>query len=617
MTILVGGERFIAWKKIISMSSFQVAMAAGRVQGARKSSSQGVPKKRRAPMFYSQGMRKGNTKVTKRARPAVAGKRSQKRSAEQGHGKEPTKIRRRIAIEPVGDDEEEDGALEADVEAAWQEALHEVAVDDAAEDDVDDDSLLLARHGENDQTLATPDEDDQFFVEALELSRLSQFGPATKNVRSKKMSGIFLYTEEKPERLTDVVQLISDTYNEAVGHRGPCATALAPLNLEGRGEKALTFLEAQTLTDHLMIKIDLAMVKARYEGLQRALVELEVLHVRKLLSYEPWFPKWRAKGKKTTDPEKDGMYYLVYRRNSEVVLREGQLVIYKFANLFGLQNVYIRPTTLEYLELAEQLRDRTKRGILVLDRAEIEDLEMRRDLQEIILTRLSEDDLINITVANSVPWIRSHSAVAILAARVMGIVNWREMLKVMRENLMRYGLTAWKHRNAVELKEYADTIKKAKDEHNSPVHWMIRLLGKVLKVDPGYLTAASQADLSDTALREVANGSKFATCIVASRKTGQEETLYTVHIGGQAVAYVKSLTKAYYAALILQNLLFLDGGSGSKSITPLVESLNLLAFGIQYRRPKLGARYKKLIGILDAKRNMDQARQELMPESQQ
>ena len=83
------------------------------------------------------------------------------------------------------------------------------------------------------------------------------------------------------------------------------------------------------------------------------------------------------------------------------------------------------------------------------------------------------------------------------------------------------------------------------------------------------------------------------------------------------MAYVKSLTKAYYAALILQNLLFLDGGSGSKSITPLVESLNLLAFGIQYRRPKLGARYKKLIGILDAKRNMDQARQELMPESQQ
>ena len=468
-----------------------------------------------------------------------------------------------------------------------------------AEEDTNQGNASLYRLAGPNWTMAGGDDDDEYYLEELEESRAKQFGPAAKKGRSKKLSRVFRYREEKLERLERVVELTTEVYNEAIGRIGDGAASLERLHLLDRRNKILDKVEAQILCDVVMAAIDEKMQEAGFEGLERPLVELEVLHVRKLIGAELWCPKWFVEGKPINNPVKDSLYYILYRRNYNVVMKMGKIVIHTYAAAYGLRNIFIRPSTVEYLEMAMKLRNRTKRGILILEKVEIRELEERRDLQEMILTRLGEEDLSNLTAANSVPWLRSFAAINILAATVMGVPQWRKMLESFRSKMTLYGLAALRHKKDPALKEFRKVMEEAVEEHRSASHVMVRLLGAVLKVDPGYLVIAGAPDLSDGALREVANGTKHSSCIVASRRTDKEDILYSVHIQGRGVAYYHSLSKAYHTLTIIQNLLFLEGAVGTKSIGKLVEAVNLLSYAVKYRKTTLGRKYNKIVAALD------------------
>ena len=238
-----------------------------------------------------------------------------------------------------------------------------------AEEDTEHENASLYRLEGPNWTMAGGDDDDEYYLEELEESRAKQFGPAAKKGRSKKLSRVFRYREEKLERLERVVELTTEVYNEAIGRIGDGAASLERLHLLDRRNKILDKVEAQVLCDVVMAAIDERMQEAGFEGLERPLVELEVLHVRKLIGAELWCPKWFVEGKPIINPVKDILYYILYRRNYNVVMKMGKIVIHTYAAAYGLRNIFIRPSTVEYLEMAMKLRNRTKRGILILEKS--------------------------------------------------------------------------------------------------------------------------------------------------------------------------------------------------------------------------------------------------------
>ena len=482
-----------------------------------------------------------------------------------------------------------------------QRALH-VAKRRAPQLDVDSFSSDGSDEGDDTQRPpeeAPPAESNTYYDIELEASRGRQYGAAASVGRSKRLSEIFNYDEDKPDRRLEVFDIINQAFQESVGKIGMGAAALQDLDLETRGDKQLTKTDVERVCDVVMAAVDDRMREKGFEGLERPLVRLEALHARRLIRSELWCPGWRAPGKKAVDPRKDGVYYLIYRRNTSVVEREGKMLVYEYAKKFGLKDVYIRPATLEFLETTQRLRSRTKSGVLDLTEDELHDLETDKEQQERILTKISEQKLSSLTVENAVPWLRSPDAVAILAARLMGVRSWRKLLPAMKKELKFYGECVQRNGKDAELQKYGSIVSEAKKEHESDLHVMIRVLSAALKVDPGYFIIAGVPDLREEGIREVANGGKFPCCIVASKRTGETDTEYSVHVEGQAVAYFSKLSRAYCHLTLLQTVLFLDGSAGSKSMDKLVEALNLLCYGVKYEKSELNRKYHHLMAAID------------------
>ena len=459
-----------------------------------------------------------------------------------------------------------------------------------------------ARNGPHrmDFTGASADDDDELYRLEVEQSRLKQHGPVPNRVRARRTGAIFKFRREKIHRTHRVFKLISKTFKEAVGKTGRGSVLLENLNLKTRGHRALLRSEATKLADVVMAEVNRVMKEEGFKGLDVPLVEIELLHLRMLMKAEPWSPADKATGRKdVTDPDRDALFYRLYRRNSSVVLHEANMVIYPFASAFGLQNVKMRPATSEFLAKGIELRERTVNGVLKLTADEITELEEDKELKEMILTKLSEDSLSSLMRNNSVPWLRSHTAVQILSSMVMGIEDWNGLLHATCSRLAKYGSIALAHSEDPVLSKFKEEMENAVKEHNSPIHTMVRLLGAALGTNRRYFTIAQQPDLPDKKLKLVANGTRFVCCIVASKRSVTGKVEYGVFVQGSLVMFSKSLTKSYHHLFLLQNLLFLDGKAGTNDMSGLVESINRLCWGVEYKNRKKTSASDKLLSILD------------------
>ena len=449
-------------------------------------------------------------------------------------------------------------------------------------------------------TNASADDDDEHYVLAVEESRLKQHGPVPNRTRSRRISAVFKFRREKVHRTHRVFKLLTDTFRACVAGTHPGSGLLAPLELPTRGHRALRKSESQRLADVLMTAVNKAMRENGFKGLDLPLVELELLHLRKLVAGRPWSPAARAKGREdVTDPLRDALFYRLYRRNSTIVMHEANLVLYPYAAAYGLQTVKMKPATSEFLAKCIELRERTENGCLTLNADEIEELRTSEDLQAMVLTKLAEDDLSNIAVSNSVPWLRSHTAVQILCGRIMGIPNWEGLLAATRSRLAKYGDIAKRNMLDPFFDKYRAELTIALAENESPVHFMVRLLGAVTGTHRAYMTVADRRDLPDKKLRKLANGTRYQSCVIATSNSGNDKAEYLVYVQGTIVKHTKSLTKAYHTLFSLQNLLFLEGMPGSRSMNGLVEVINRLCWSIKYQKRKHAAIYDKLIGLLD------------------
>ena len=146
--------------------------------------------------------------------------------------------------------------------------------------------------------------DEDFVAEAEEASR-RMYGPAVKPERKAKLSEVFKMSERRPERLDRVMDIISTVYLECVGDdNNASCKALQGLNLDSRASK-LDHNECQTLADVLMSETCRAMEKAGFKGLNQALVEEELLHMKLHMQYEEWYPMLEGKRKPTAGNLKD------------------------------------------------------------------------------------------------------------------------------------------------------------------------------------------------------------------------------------------------------------------------------------------------------------------------
>lgn len=455
-------------------------------------------------------------------------------------------------------------------------------------------------------------EHDDFYAAEIAQSRRRQHGPVANKTKLRKVSAVFQYRKEKPHRTNAVYEIVNNVYRKCCQDQG-CGQ-LRELNLPGRGREALKKPESRQLANVLMATVQEEMSKAGFRCLDIPLVQIELEHLRTLIAGEDWCPGNKAAGRRDiVDPEKDALFYFLYRRNWKRAAAEARLVVYEYAASYGLQDIRMREPTTEFLEKCMELKMRTQNGVLKLTQEEVEDLCNDQELQEMILSKIITDDLSNLTGTNSVPWLSSYTAIELLSAKVMGVERWDKLIEGMRIALGKYGKTARSHLCDPAVKKYIDVISEAEREHDSDVHVAIRLLSAVLGVNKAYLTIAKNRDEPAKELRKLANGTQFQSCIISSRRTGIEGCEYAFYVQGNVMAYSNSLTKIYSIFFLAQNLLYLDSQPGSKSLAPLVQAVNYLSWGLQYRRKPLGARFDRLTARLRRLAEEDRLRRQFGP----
>lgn len=145
------------------------------------------------------------------------------------------------------------------------------------------------------------DEEIEAFRAAIAVSEKRQFGPAVKKEKSRRLSEIFRTGEEKPDRLTRVMEILNDVCARCIGSEDddPCP-ALEKLKLSTRRHR-LRHDECGLLATVLMAECKAAMLTAGFRGLDVPLVTDELVHIQLCLRDEAWYPKIPADGEEDGD----------------------------------------------------------------------------------------------------------------------------------------------------------------------------------------------------------------------------------------------------------------------------------------------------------------------------
>ena len=291
-------------------------------------------------------------------------------------------------------------------------------------------------------------------------------------------------------------------------------------------------------------------------------------------------------------------YSALMRRNQDIVTREGGTLIWKHSAVYGLVELPREETTQEFRKITRDLRNRVENGKLTLGPDEIEELQTNDVLARQVLTKISDTEFLDLTLTDSVPWLRSFTAIKILGAKVMGIQNWEEIFSNFEDTLSFYGDILKANKEDRRLSHLVSAMNQAEQEHNSSAHLMMRCLSANWKIDDSFVIFVSCTLLKNT-LQSFANGTQMPACVVSLSTPRRElKTKFHVMLQGQSFFRSESLMEAYAVFFIMQNILMLESAPGKKSIAKLVEAINRMIFNVKYRKDTVGKKLDRFLNLL-------------------